>query len=439
MTRKFLLTASLVAATALLTNRAALGIDPTRNPSGNSSVPQPRDLYVTPYLPNLPAPPGSATSPGGVSLPTSLPSDSRDRPGAPASSLPANVTNATITTSPGIAPSYLPPGQTSPGQSQPASRWRLGVYSKDTDTGVRIMQVVPNSAAHRGGLEANDIIVCVAGYQVGFVNGVAYDCATEFDRHADAEGWVTLLVQNSRDGKLVNLPIKLDSRFDRIDGHITYREFYSLPRDAVATVELREILRPGAPAVTIAQKTLTGITTTPIPFVLEYDPSLIDKRRTYVLTASITSGNRTLFVSRRTIPVINDGTTRNVAVLVESTTSGQPGNPYVNRDQQIEQIVRWFREYLHRDPRALELAAWQAHLDRGGTLADAQVQILSMPEFYARSDANDVKYIQDLHMTILGKQPTPEELAYWLERMRANNRLRPEVAREFLLAVGVQR
>ncbi len=128
-----------------------------------------------------------------------------------------------------------------------------------------------------------------------------------------------------------------------------------------------------------------------------------------------------------------------MALLVEAANTAQPGNPYSTRDQQIEQIVAWFRDYLHRDPRALELAAWQSHIDRGGSLYDAQVQILSMPEYYNRADANDVTYIRQLHQQILGKEPTPQELAYWLERMQANNRLRPEVAREFLAAVGVQR
>lgn len=445
MTRTLTLTAALLAATALLAGRAALGIDPGRVPTGGSAVPQPLDPYVNPYLPGIPGQPGGFLNPAGSTLPIGLNPDNRGRINQPISTIPGGAagTISTISfpqgTTPGVTPTYVPPGQTTPGQSQPSSRWRLGVYSRDTDTGVRIVQVVQGSAAQRGGLEANDTIVCVAGYQVGYVNGVPYDCAAEFDRHADKEGWVTLLVQNNRDGRLMTLPLKLDSRFDRIDGTITYREYYSLPRDAVATVELRETLRAGAPAVTIARRTVTGISTIPIPFSLDFDPSLIDNRRSYAINATITSGNRTLFTTRQPVPVLTAGSSKNVALLVESATASQPGNPYVNRDQQIEQIVQWFREYLRRDPRALELAAWQAHLDRGGSLGDAQVQILSMPEFYARSDTNDVKYIQDLHMTILGKQPTQEELNYWLERMKVNNRLRPEVAREFLVAVGVAR
>ena len=442
MIRKLSLTATMLAA-ALLTGRSAFGIDPGRSNTGNPQVPRPTDPYTNPYLPGVsignPALPGSAIIPG-TTQPGLLPADDRGR-NTNLTTIPSSTTpgtgdfSASVSGTNGVAPRYVPPGQTQPQPQQPA-RWRLGVYSKDTETGVRIIQVVRGSAAEKAGLEANDKIVCVAGYQVGYVNGVPYDCAYEFERNADTDGWVTLLVQNNRDSKLLNLPVQLDSRYNRIDGNITYRDNYQLPRNAVATIELRETFRPGAPPVTIARKEITEINAVPIPYVLEYDPSLIDTRRSYSLHATIASGTHTLYATRTTIPVINNGARKNVAVVCESTGAG---SPYAERERQIEQIVQWFREYLHRDPRALELAAWQSHINRGGSINDAQVQILSMPEFYNRADANDVKYIRELHRSILGKEPTQQELTYWLDRMRANNRLRPEVAREFLAAVGTQR
>lgn len=446
MIRKLSLTAVAFAA-ALGAGRSTYGIDPSRSTPGAAVTPQAVDPYVNPYLPGL----STSVYPGSTStLPLGSQTDPRVRYLDPQSNPLSTIPGGSITTTPatgdfsaavsgvsGVSPSYVAPGTV--GTQQP-SRWRLGVYSKDTDTGVRIIQVVNGSAAHRAGLEANDTIVCVAGYQVGYVNGVPYDCAHEFERNADTNGWVTLLVQNNRNSKLLTMPLQLESRYSRIDGNITYQGNYQLPRDAVATVELREILRPGAPAVTIARKQITNINTVPITYAMDYDPSLIDQRRTYILNATITSGNRTLFDTRQNVPVINNGGgTRNVALVVQSTSYSQPGSPYVNRDDQIAQVTAWFRQYLYRDPRPLELAAWSSHLDRGGTLADAQVQILSMPEYYNRADANDVNYIRQLHEQILGKQPNQEELAYWLNRMQANSRLRPEVAREFLAAVGTQR
>ncbi|MFV0445434.1 MAG: YbaY family lipoprotein [Planctomycetaceae bacterium] len=446
MIRKLSLTALALTA-ALGAGRSTFGVDPSRTVPGSTAVPQTIDPYVNPYLPGV----STQLYPGSTSIgtmPLGTTNDPRVRYLDPLSTIPGS--SAITTTNPatgdfsaavsgasGINPSYVAPGTVT---SQQPSKWRLGVYSKDTDAGVRILQVINGSAAHRAGLEANDTIVCVAGYQVGYVNGVPYDCAHEFERNADTNGWVTLLVQNNRNSKLMPLPLQLESRYSRIDGNITYQGNYQLPRDAVATVELREILRPGAPAVTIARKQVSNINTVPFAYALDYDPSLIDPRRTYILNGTITSGNRTLFDTRQQVPVINNGGgTRNVALVVQSTSYSQPGTPYVNRDDQIAQITAWFRQYLYRDPRPLELAAWTSHLDRGGSLADAQVQILSMPEYYNRADANDVNYIRQLHQQILGKDPTQEELSYWLQRMNANNRMRPEVAREFLAAVGTPR
>ncbi len=439
----------------VLLSNPAYSVDPGRSRIPNQSVPQPQDPFINPAL--MTTTPSVGINPG-LFLPTSTSTNNglNPNPTVPNLLLPQSTIDEARTrgydsngyplgTSPasgasGVTPSFLPPGQQNPDNTAKPNRWKLGVYSKDTDTGVQIMKVVAGSAADRAGLEMNDVIVCVSGYQVGYVNGVLYDCAREFERNADPNGWVNLLVRNSRNGQLVNLPLQLDSRFERIDGSITYRENYSLPRNSVATIELREILRPGAPPVTLARNTVAA-TQVPIPFSIEYEPSLIDPRRTYVLEASITSGNQTYFVTRRSVQVLQPGQSRNVALLVESTisspTASNPG--YVSRDQQIEQIVRWFREYLQRDPRNLELVAWQRHVDRGGSLTDAQAQILSMPEFYNRCDSNDVRYIQQLHEVILGKQPTQEELNYWLGRMQVHNRLRPEVAREFLEAVGIQR
>jgi uncharacterized lipoprotein YbaY len=457
MTHKLLHSAAVIGLAIVLAD-AAHAIDPGRTPGATTPAASNIDPLTGQYLPS-----GISTIPSGVNpgnvypggnvLPGGLYYDDRGRPIGGLTTIPGGTTTGTTpvlpttfpgttggTTTTGASPLVVP-GTTTGGSTTttPQARWRLGVYSKDTDTGVQIIQVVRGSAAERAGLEANDRIVCVAGYQVGYVGGTPYDCANEFERNADANGWVTMLVQNNRDGKLMTLPVQLDSRFSTIDGSITYREQYSLPRDAVINVELRETLRPGAPPVTLARKSITGATTVPVAFKLEYDPSQIDTRRTYQVYATITSGNQMLFTTRQATQVLASGQPRNVAVLVESTVTTQPGQPYVNRDQQVEQIVQWFRQYLQRDPRPLELYVWQSHIDRGGSLSEAQAQILSTPEFYGRCDQNDVIFVQQLHQMILGKQPTNEELAWWTERVRYHNRLRPEVAREFLAAVGVSR
>jgi uncharacterized lipoprotein YbaY len=315
--------------------------------------------------------------------------------------------------------------------SQTPQRWRLGIFPEDTDTGVTVKEVVRGSAAERAGVEVNDRIISVHGYQVGYVNGVLYDVGQELERHADTSGWVRVLVQDNRNGRLMNLPIKLDGRNEAITGTITYRDRSALPRDAVATVELREIVRNDIPPITIARQTVTGIRSVPIQFSLDYDPTQIDNRRTYVLFASITSQGRDIYSMRTGVPTLGNRPASNVQLFVESTTSF-PAGTINNKQDQLAQITQWFRQYLGREPRSQELYVWEAHLDRGGTLADAQLQILSTPEFYYQSNADDTEYIRRMFQLVTNRQPSQQEVQQWLARLNYYNRLRPEVAREFL-------
>jgi hypothetical protein len=95
-----------------------------------------------------------------------------------------------------------------------AGRWRLGVYTYDTDTGVVITRVLPGTPAWREGLEPRDVIVAVDGYQVGYVGRYLYPLGEELQRRADRNGRVTLLVQNRRDRRLLNLDVGLTRRGD---------------------------------------------------------------------------------------------------------------------------------------------------------------------------------------------------------------------------------
>ena len=300
-----------------------------------------------------------------------------------------------------------------------------------------ITEVVRGSAAERAGLEINDRIVSVHGYQVGYVNGVLYDSGQEFERHADSSGWVRILVQNNRDGRLLNLPVQLDPRQETITGTVAYHDRSSLPRDAVLTVELRELLRSDLRPVTLARQSYNPGQQVLIPFTLEYDPTQVDSRRNYVLFATISAGGRQLYTTRQDYPVLHGGPSAGVQLLVESTsTSG--GGSLPNRNEQLAQITRWFRNYLRREPRAQELYVWESHLARGGFLQDAQLQILSTPEFYYQSNADDTQFVRRMFQLVTERQPSNQEISQWLNRLEYHNRLRPEMAREFLAMANSQ-
>ncbi len=317
-------------------------------------------------------------------------------------------------------------------------KWRLGIYPENTDTGVRITQIVRGSAAERAGLEANDRIIAVHGYQVGYVNGTLYDTGAEFERNADSQGWVRVLVQNNRDGQLMNLPVKLDPRHQGITGTVATRDNRGLPRDAVLNVELREILPFNSRPITLTRQSYTA-SRQPIAFELDYDPTQIDARRNYVLDATITAGGRQIYAMRQETPILGNNSSQNVQLLVESTATTTPGNgPYSNTRDQLAQISTWFREYLRREPRAQELYVWEAHLARGGSLTEAQLQILSTPEFYYQSNADDAEYVRRMFQLVTSRQPSQQEISQWLNRLNYHNRLRPEMAREFLAMANGQ-
>jgi uncharacterized lipoprotein YbaY len=317
--------------------------------------------------------------------------------------------------------------------SQPTwQKWRLGIYPENTATGVQVTEVVRGSAAERAGLEVNDRIIAVHGYQVGYVNGTLYDCGQEFERHADREGWVRILVQSQRDGQLMNLPLQLDPRHQGITGTVAYRERSALPRDAVLNVELREVLPYSTARPIVLTRQSYTAARSPISFSLDYDPTQIDPRRNYVLYASITSGGQQLYTLNQNVPVLGNNASQNVQLLVESTALSSPNGTFPNQQNQLAQISTWFREYLRREPRDQELYVWQAHLNRGGSLTEAQLQILSTPEFYYQSNADDGEYVRRMFQLVTNRQPTPQEISQWVNRLQYHNRLRPEMAREFL-------
>lgn len=98
------------------------------------------------------------------------------------------------------------------GRFRPGPRWRLGVFAYNTPTGVVVARVVDQSPAERAGFEPGDRIVAVSGYQVGYVGDEVYYLGEELQRRASRRGDVLLLVQNVRDHRLLNLPVRLETR-----------------------------------------------------------------------------------------------------------------------------------------------------------------------------------------------------------------------------------
>lgn len=411
--------AILLAGFALVGLPSAWAVDPGRAPANTEMiVPDPQDHYspnpanpngqFDPFAPN----PNPALGNNGTTLPSGA---------------------GELRVQPSIAPQ--------PTQPSEPSRWRLGVYSTDTGTGVQIVRLADGpSPARSAGLEPDDTIVTVAGHQVGYVESVRHELGVEFNAHADEDGFVTLLVQDNRTGNLVNLPVQLESRFERIQGTIGLRSGHRLPQNAEAHIALHEIVRQGV-VVPLVEETVTDLRDVPVSFTLDFDPSLIDPRRQYVVHADIKSADRTLYTTRNAYRVLSDGYPRTVDMRLYPTTTGggQYGGYADNRDQQLDQIAEWFREYLNRDLRANERAVWENSIDRGVTLEQVQAELLAHNEFYTQANRDDERYIENMYLAVLGRRPQPAEVKAWVRRLEAKSGLRREIAREFLTQVSKQR
>lgn len=423
---KYLITSVLLplALLAAQLNRAD-GVDPRRTPPPGATAA--RDpLAVTP--PITPAP--SLSTPQLVPAPTNNPA----RPSARNRNEAANAGAVSAPVTTGAATSQL---LTQSDRRPP--RWRLGVYSQDTETGVQINRVVADTPADRAGLEASDVIVAVNGYQVGIVNGVHYDCGYEFENQADADGNVMLLVQDHRTKSLVNLPVDLDSRMESVTGNIAFRDRVSVPGDAEVHIELREVVRQGTPAVALASTTITEIRQIPIPFTVEYDPLDIDPRRDYMIHASIISGDRTLYATTDQYPVITADHGNNVSVAVVRAQQTPAASADAQREELETQIVAWYRQYLGRDPYPYELPTWTSLVtERGRTTQEVQAEVLAQDEIYNHCDRDKRQYIAFLSEQILGRPPTADELDFWIYRFDQSG-VRKDLTNEFLSQYGQPR
>lgn len=408
--------ATLLAALAVVGWNQAWAVEPGRSPRAvEPIVPEPHEPYS-----NFPLTPNGSFDPFAPGSGTTF-------PGTPA---PSGANELRVT--PQVAPQ--------PDRPSEPSRWKLGIFSTNTGVGVQIVDKSAGSPADAAGLEKDDVIVTVSGYQVGYVQSDLRDLGQAFNEHADTDGYVELLVHDNRTGNLVTLPVNLDSRFERIQGTIGFQVGNRLPNGATAHIALHEVIRQNRQDIVIPLVTssVSDLRQSPVPFTLDVDPSLITQGRQYVVHADITSGEHTLYTTRNPYRVLTDGYPRTVDLRLYPTVS-HGGGQYDDREEQLDQVVQWFHEYLHRDPRFNERAVWQSHIDRGGSLEEVQADLLAGNEFYTQSDRDNRRYIENLYVAVLERRPQKAEVDAWIRQLERRGGLRREIAREFLAQVSKQR
>ncbi len=301
---------------------------------------------------------------------------------------------------------YLPPAQVQPG------RYVLGINVRNTPTGVEIASVNPGGVGQRSGLEAGDLIVAVDGIQVGFVGGRLNDLGDEIARRVDGAGRVNLLVRNRRDGGLVQVPIQFNAATSRaVMGRIFVAPGVAVPGSAVVTIRVLDVTQPQWQNVAVVQGQ-AAVTALPFPFRLDLPP--LPPQHRYAIDARVEDRGRVL--AQTPAPAMLAAVDRDqqvdltltaagVAPVAVPSVGGIPG--LAPRDQ----VQRWIQAYLGRPVRPFETEIWLATLQRGRSLTDVQVGILSSSELFERQGNNRDAYVAEVFRLLYGVPPNPPQFA----------------------------
>ena len=119
----------------------------------------------------------------------------------------------------------------------------------------------------------------------------------------------------------------IETQDNVVAGTVTYRQRIALPPMAILTVRLLDVSRADAAAVTVAEERIeTAGQQVPFNFGFAYDRSRIQERNRYVIRAEITDGQRLLFTTDTSHPVITQGNPRNVDIVLVQVGGGRgPG------------------------------------------------------------------------------------------------------------------
>lgn len=137
-----------------------------------------------------------------------------------------------------------------------------------------------------------------------------------------------------------------------VTGSVTYRERIALTPGSMVEVKLLDVSLQDVLARVVAEQTIEVTHQVPIPFELVYDPDEIDQRMSYAVRATIFHGEKMLFTTDRSYPVLTRGKGARVD-LVLVRVGGQKA-----RVAKVDLVdTRWILQIL--DDQAVMLAEKQ--------------------------------------------------------------------------------
>lgn len=317
---------------------------------------------------------------------------------------------------------YLPPGQ------RPPTNFRLGIYSRNTDTGVLVTSVNPGSVAQQSGIEAQDIIIAVGGYQVGIINGRTFDISEELARRVDAQGRVLLLVRNHRDGRLVNIPVQFYGNVPGLGISVFgSANTASRPPAQAGMMLIARVVDTTYPqwqnvSLGETQVPLTG--RWPIDFQVDLDPSQVRPNHRYALDVQVVQrGFPILQMNSPAAINLTNGSPRVSVTLVPGPNSGSGGG--INPDiRPIDQIGIWYEQLAGRRMTDRESTVWQRELARGKSLDEIYATFLASTEYSDRFRGNMDLYINDIYRNLFGRSATQSEIQSLRGRLSQPSELR---------------
>lgn len=134
-----------------------------------------------------------------------------------------------------------------------------------------------------------------------------------------------------------------------VSGTVTYRQRSALPETAVLTVSLLDVSRADAPSTPIAQERIeTAGKQVPFSFGFAYDRTKIQERNRYAVRAEIRDGERLLFTTDTSYPVITQGNPKTVEITVVPVGGG--GRP--NRGESSLRGTVTYRQRIALGPKS---------------------------------------------------------------------------------------
>ncbi|HMP70803.1 MAG TPA: YbaY family lipoprotein, partial [Pirellulaceae bacterium] len=311
--------------------------------------------------------------------------------------------------------------------SSQSKAWRLGdVNLQNTNPGVRVLDIDPNSTASRSGLRKGDMIITVGGSQVGFVEGRLYDLAEEANRRATSQGRVAMLVQDGNNGRLGNVNVQLESSQALLTGTIVGLDRLNMPPNATISIEIVNASRPHF-AVRNGHVVLNPGGKATIPFTIAYDPAYVYAQDVYHVKSQVSVGSEPIYYSQDNYRVITQGNPSTVQLQFVSMTNvarvryanSNQSLPVADRDfDTISRLISThYQRYLRREPNYLEVAALWSEPDIKSRLDSLPVDLMATQEYYDASGNNVGSWVSRVFEEVVGRRPSVAELQQWQQRL----------------------